>query len=29
MIDPEQIAHVDVRRRDPLGGCLHEYRHAA
>jgi putative transposase len=27
--DPEQIAHLDVRRRDRLGGTLHEYRHAA
>jgi len=27
--DPEQIAHLDVRRRDRLGGILHEYRHAA
>jgi hypothetical protein len=25
----EQIAHLDVRRRDRLGGILHEYRHAA
>ena len=29
MTDPEQIAHLDVRRRDRLGGILHEYRHAA
>ena len=27
--DPERIAHLDVRRRDRLGGTLHEYRHAA
>ena len=27
--DPERIAHLDVRRRDRLGGALHEYRHAA
>ena len=27
--DPEQIAHLDFRRRDRLGGTLHEYRHAA
>ena len=27
--DPEQIAHLDIRRRDRLGGTLHEYRHAA
>jgi putative transposase len=25
----EQIAHLDVRRRDRLGGILHEYQHAA
>ena len=27
--DPERIAHLDVRRRDRLGGTLHEYRRAA
>jgi transposase InsO family protein len=27
--DTEKIAHFDVRRRDRLGGILHEYRHAA
>ena len=27
--DPEQVAHLDIRRRDRLGGTLHEYRHAA
>src|SRR6185437_9021636 len=27
--DPERIAHLDVRRRDRLGGILHEYQHAA
>ncbi len=27
--DPKRIAHLDVRRRDRLGGTLHEYRHAA
>jgi putative transposase len=27
--DPEQIAHLDVRRRDRPGGILHEYQHAA
>jgi len=27
--DSEQIAHLDIRRRDRLGGTLHEYRHAA
>ena len=26
---PERIAQLDVRRRDRLGGTLHEYRHAA
>jgi transposase InsO family protein len=29
MTDSEQIARLDVRRRDRLGGILHEYRHAA
>jgi transposase InsO family protein len=29
MTSLEQIAHLDVRRRDRLGGILHEYRHAA
>jgi transposase InsO family protein len=27
--DPEQIAHLDIRKRDRLGGILHEYQHAA
>ena len=27
--DPEQIAHLSVRRRDRPGGTLHEYQHAA
>ena len=27
--DPERLAHLDVRRRDRLGGTLHEYRHVA
>ncbi|WP_405587866.1 integrase core domain-containing protein [Streptomyces sp. NBC_01190] len=27
--DPEQIACLDVRRRERLGGILHEYHHAA
>jgi len=27
--DLERIAHLDVRRRDRLGGTLHEYRNAA
>ena len=24
-----QIVHLDIRRRDRLGGILHEYEHAA
>ncbi|MBO3752425.1 integrase core domain-containing protein [Streptosporangiaceae bacterium NEAU-GS5] len=27
--DPEQIISLDIRRRDRLGGVLHEYLHAA
>lgn len=27
--DPDTIARLDVRRRDRLGGILHEYKHAA
>jgi transposase InsO family protein len=27
--DPNEIARLDIRRRDRLGGTLHEYRHAA
>ncbi len=27
--DPDQIARLHVRRRDRLGGILHEYQHAA
>jgi transposase InsO family protein len=27
--DPEQIIHLDIRRRQRLGDTLHEYRHAA
>ena len=27
--DPDRIAHLDVHRRDRLGGTLHEYRHTA
>jgi putative transposase len=26
---PDQIASLDIRRRDRLGGVLHKYRHAA
>jgi hypothetical protein len=27
--DPNRLDHLDVRRRDRLGGILHEYAHAA
>ncbi|MER5995451.1 hypothetical protein [Streptomyces viridosporus] len=27
--EPGRIAHLEVHRRDRLGGTLHEYRHAA
>ncbi|WP_386341224.1 hypothetical protein [Streptomyces xiangluensis] len=27
--DPDAIAHLDIRRRDHLGGTLHQYQHAA
>ena len=27
--DPQQIASLDVRRHDRLGGIVHEYQHAA
>jgi putative transposase len=27
--EPERITHLDIRRRDRLGGTLHEYEHAA
>jgi transposase InsO family protein len=27
--DPDKIAHLDIRRRERLGGILHEYQHAA
>lgn len=27
--DPDQIARLNIRRRDRLGGILHEYEHAA
>ncbi|MBU3862804.1 transposase [Streptomyces sp. 4503] len=27
--DPEKITRLKIRRRDRLGGILHEYRHAA
>jgi transposase InsO family protein len=29
LADPGQIARLDIRRRDRLGGILHEYEHAA
>ena len=29
LIDPGQITRLDIRRRDRLGGILHEYEHAA
>ncbi|WP_328806777.1 integrase core domain-containing protein [Streptacidiphilus fuscans] len=28
-LEPHQIERLDIRRRDRLGGVLHEYRHAA
>jgi transposase len=27
--DPDRLTHLDIRRRDRLGGALHEYEHAA
>jgi transposase InsO family protein len=27
--DPDTITHLDIRRRDRLGGIIHEYQHAA
>jgi transposase InsO family protein len=27
--EPDQFDHLDIRRRDRLGGIPHEYRHAA
>jgi transposase len=27
--DPDRLAHLDIHRRDLLGGVLHEYEHAA
>lgn len=29
LTNPDRIARLDVRRRDRLGGILHEYEHAA
>ena len=27
--DPDEMAHLNIRRRDRLGGIIHEYEHAA
>jgi len=27
--DPDRLAHLNIHRRDHLGGVLHEYKHAA
>jgi hypothetical protein len=27
--DPDRLAHLNIHRRDRLGGVLHEYEHAA
>jgi putative transposase len=29
IVDPDRITNPDIRRRDRLGGVLHEYQHAA
>lgn len=29
LTDPDQITHLAIRRRDRLGGIIHEYEHAA
>ncbi|MEU7873332.1 integrase core domain-containing protein [Dactylosporangium sp. NPDC049140] len=29
IVDPNKIALLDIRRRDPIGGILHQYQHAA
>jgi putative transposase len=29
LADPDEIGRLRVRRRDRLGGILHEYEHAA
>ena len=29
LVPPDQIASLDIQRRDRLGGVLHEYQHAA
>jgi putative transposase len=27
--DPNRLAHLNIHRRDGLGGVLHQYQHAA
>jgi putative transposase len=27
--DPDAITHLHIRRRDRLGGIIHDYEHAA
>jgi hypothetical protein len=29
IVDPDKMARLDIRRRERLGGILHEYEHAA
>ncbi|WP_410960820.1 hypothetical protein, partial [Salmonella sp. SAL4360] len=29
ILDPGSVTHLTVRRRDRLGGIIHEYEHAA
>jgi putative transposase len=29
IVDPDKLARLDIRRRQRLGGILHEYEHAA
>jgi putative transposase len=29
LVVPDQIASLDIRRHDRLGGVLHQYQHAA
>jgi len=29
LVTPDRFASLDIRRRDRLGGVLHEYQHAA
>ncbi len=28
-VEPDRLGRLDIRRRDRLGGVLHEYEHAA